>query len=258
VASWLVRAEYVVALTGAGISTESGIPDFRGPSGIWTKDPAAEKLFTLQNYVAERDVRIRSWRSRLEHPAWVAKPNAGHEALVELERRGLLHTLITQNVDGLHLAAGTSPDILIEIHGSMREAVCLSCGVRIPMERALERVRGGDDDPECRRCGGILKSATISFGQALDERDVLRAQAAAQQADVFLAIGTSLQVYPAAYLPEIAVRHGAKLVIVNAQETPYDEAADAVFREPIGDVLPAIVESLDSFPAAPHPEDEPA
>ena len=243
---WLDRASTVVALTGAGISTESGIPDFRGPNGLWTKDPSAEKLFTLQNYVADRAVRVRAWRARLEHPAFGAKPNRGHEALVELERRGRLHTLITQNVDGLHLAAGTSPDILIEIHGSMREVVCLSCSVRIPMERALQRVRDGDEDPECRRCGGILKSATISFGQSLNERDVLRAQSAAESADVFLAIGTSLQVYPVAYLPQIARERGAKLVIINAQETPYDEVADAVFRQEIGDVLPEIVASLDA------------
>ena len=246
VATWLDRATSVVALTGAGISTESGIPDFRGPNGIWTKDPSAEKLFTLQNYVADREVRVRAWRARLEHPAFGAKPNRGHEALVELERRGRLHTLITQNVDGLHLAAGTSPDILIEIHGSMREVVCLSCGVRIPMDRALERVRGGDEDPECRRCGGILKSATISFGQSLNQRDVLRAQGAAESADVFLAVGTSLQVYPVAYLPQIARERGAKLVIINAQETPYDDVADAVFRQEIGDVLPEIVASLDA------------
>jgi len=246
VASWLDRASFVVTLTGAGISTESGIPDFRGPNGVWTKDPSAEKLFTLQNYVADHEVRVRAWRARLEHPAFGAKPNRGHEALVELERHGRLHTLVTQNVDGLHLAAGTSPEILIEIHGSMREVVCLSCGVRIPMERALERVRGGDEDPECRRCGGILKSATISFGQSLDERDMLRAHAAAQRADVFLAIGTSLQVYPVASLPQVAREHGAKLVIINAQQTPFDDVADAVFREEIGDVLPEIVSSLDA------------
>jgi NAD-dependent deacetylase len=167
VASWIDAAERVVALTGAGISTESGIPDFRGPQGLWTKNPGAEKMATLQHYMAEPEVRKRAWRSRLESSAWVANPNEGHRALVALERRGKLHALLTQNVDGLHQRAGSSPDLVVEIHGTLHEVMCMSCGDRAPMQRALERVRAGEEDPPCRSCGGILKSATISFGQSL-------------------------------------------------------------------------------------------
>ena len=162
--SWIREAERVAVLTGAGISTDSGIPDFRGPQGVWTKNPEAEKMATLQNYVAEPEVRKRAWKSRLESPTWQARPNTGHLALVELEQQGKLDTLITQNVDGLHQQAGTSPERVIEIHGTMREVSCLDCGERAPMERALDRVRAGESDPPCRSCGGILKSATISFG----------------------------------------------------------------------------------------------
>lgn len=228
-------------LTGAGISTESGIPDFRGPQGLWTKDPAAEKLFTLQNYMADRDIRVRSWRTRLEHPAWEAKPGPGHLALAELERKGKLDMLITQNIDGLHQAAATSPERLVEIHGTLREVVCMECGERAPMRAALDRVEAGEDDPPCRDCGGILKSATISFGQSLVRDDLERAQRAAASCDVFLAVGTSLTVAPVSYLPAIARRAGAALVIVNAEPTPYDGSADVVLRDPIGEILPEIV-----------------
>jgi NAD-dependent deacetylase len=242
IAEWLKGARQVTVLTGAGISTESGIPDFRGPNGLWTRNPAAEKLSNLAHYMADRDVRIAAWRSRLDHPAWMAEPNAGHRALAELERRGRLHTLVTQNIDGLHQRAGSSPGIVIEIHGTIREVMCMSCGERAPMERALARVRAGEEDPPCRTCGGILKSATISFGQSLVAEDLLRAQQAAQGCDVFLAVGTSLTVYPVAYLPEQALAAGARLVIVNAQPTPFDSLADAVVSERIGDVLPRLAE----------------
>lgn len=198
VASWIRDADRVVALTGAGISTDSGIPDFRGPQGVWTKDPKAERLATLQTYLSDPDVRREAWKLRLDHPAWKAAPNRAHLALAELEHKDKLHGLITQNIDGLHQKAGTSEGILIEIHGTMREVMCMDCGERAPMERALERVRSGEEDPPCRTCGGILKSATISFGQALVEEDMMRAQAVSASADVFLAIGTSLVVYPVA------------------------------------------------------------
>ena len=243
VASWISAARHVTALTGAGISTDSGIPDFRGPQGVWTKDPAAEKLSSFQHYVADGDIRVRAWQLRLEHPAWTASPGPGHDALAELERKGRLHSLITQNIDGLHQLAGTSEDILVEIHSTLREIVCLSCGERAPMERALERVRNGEADPPCRSCGGILKSATISFGQELVPEDIRAAQRAAEQCDVFLAIGTSLSVYPVAYLPQVALAAGARLVIVNEQPTPYDDAADAVFHSPIAEVLPTLATS---------------
>jgi NAD-dependent protein deacetylase/lipoamidase len=234
-------AKRVVVLTGAGISTESGIPDFRGPQGVWTRDPQAEKMATIQHYVADPEVRKRAWQSRLHSPAWTAEPNAGHRALVVLERRGKLHTLITQNVDGLHAKAGTDPARIVEIHGTMREVVCLSCDERAPMERALARVRAGEADPPCRSCGGILKSATISFGQGLVREDLLRAQRAAESCDLLLAVGTTLAVFPVAGVVPIAKEGGARLVILNAEPTAMDDLADAVLRGSIGQILPRLV-----------------
>jgi len=240
IAAWLRDAPSVVVLTGAGISTESGIPDFRGPNGVWTKNPAAEKTATLQHYMGDAEVRRQSWQNRLKSEYWTAQPNAAHHALVDLERKGVLHFLVTQNVDGLHLVAGQSPGIVVEIHGNVRDAKCMSCGWRGPMADTLARVVAGDPDPACERCGGILKSATISFGENLVAEDLERAQLAAAGATVFLALGTSLGVYPAAALPEIALRAGARLVIVNAQETPFDTVAHAVLRDRLGTVLPAL------------------
>jgi len=231
-----------VALTGAGISTDSGIPDFRGPQGVWTKNPEAEKQSTLQNYVADREVRKRTWESRLSSPAWKAEPNAGHRAFVTLERRGKLDTLITQNIDGLHVKAGSSPARVIEIHGTMREVVCLACGERAAMERALARVRAGEEDPPCRTCGGILKSATISFGQGLVQEDLYRAQRAAASSDLMLAVGTKLSVYPIAGVVPVAKRAGARVVILNAEPTEMDELGDAVLRGSISSILPKLVE----------------
>jgi NAD-dependent deacetylase len=241
VRAWIDAAERIVALTGAGISTDSGIPDFRGPQGVWTRNPGAEKLATLQNYVADPEVRKRSWRSRLESPAWNAEPNAGHRALVALERRGKLDTLITQNVDGLHQAAGSSPERVVEIHGTMHEVVCLDCGERAPMERALARVRAGEDDPPCRSCGGVLKAATISFGQGLVPEDLRRAERAAARCDLMLAVGTKLSVFPIAGVVPVAKHAGARVVIVNAEPTDMDELADAVLRGPISSLLPSLV-----------------
>jgi NAD-dependent deacetylase len=241
VRGWIDAAERIVVLTGAGISTDSGIPDFRGPQGVWTRNPAAEKLATLQHYVADPDVRRRSWRDRLDSPAWQAQPNAGHRALVALERRGKLHTLITQNVDGLHRMAGTSPERLVEIHGTMREVVCLSCSERAPMERALARVRAGEEDPACRSCGGILKSATISFGQSLVAEDLERARQAAQNGDMMLAVGTKLSVWPIAGMVPLAKEAGARVVILNAEPTEMDQLADMVLRDSISGLLPQLV-----------------
>ena len=240
VARWIDDAERVVVLTGAGISTESGIPDFRGPQGVWTRNPAAEKQSTLQNYLADAEVRKAAWRSRMNHPAWTAEPNRGHLALVALERRGKLHALVTQNIDELHQRAGSLPAKTIEVHGTMRRVVCWSCGLRQPMEAVLARVRAGEDDPACLACGGILKSDTISFGQALVPEVIDRALAAAAEADLLLAVGSTLQVYPVAGAVPLAVDAGARLVIVNDQPTAFDAVADAVLRRPIGEVLPAI------------------
>ena len=242
IAGWLREAERIVVLTGAGISTESGIQDFRGPQGLWTKNPGAEKMATLANYVAEPETRRRAWRNRLESPVWKAEPNEGHRALVRLEQAGRLHLLITQNVDGLHAAAGTSLERLVEIHGNVREVTCLDCGERAPMERALARVRAGEDDPPCRSCGGILKSATISFGQNLVAEDLRRAERAARECDLLFAIGSTLSVYPAAAVVPIAKRAGARILILNAEPTEMDELADAVIRGQIGQILPRLVD----------------
>lgn len=241
VAAWLRDAHQIVVLTGAGISTESGIPDFRGPQGLWTKNPDAEKTATLQYYVNDPDVRARAWQNRLSSGMWDAEPNDAHRALADLERKAALHTIVTQNVDGLHQAAGTAPERVVEIHGNVREVKCLSCGRRGPMGPTLDRVRAGEADPRCDACGGILKSATISFGENLVPEDLQRAQRAAARADVFLALGTSLTVYPAAALPEFALANRARLVIVNAQTTPFDGHAAAISREQLGTVLPDLV-----------------
>ncbi|HWL64783.1 MAG TPA: NAD-dependent deacylase [Actinomycetota bacterium] len=241
IATAVRSAARVVVLTGAGISTESGIPDFRGPNGVWTKNPKAERMATLQYYMSDPDVRVEAWKARLEHPGWKATPNPGHLALAELERKGRLHTLVTQNVDGLHQTAGTSEEILVEIHGTMKEVMCMSCGERAAMQKALDRVRAGEQDPPCRTCGGILKSATISFGQNLVAADLQRAQQAAHECDLMVAIGTSLGVYPVASMPQIALDQGARLVIVNAEPTPFDPHASWVLRNTISEVLPPLV-----------------
>src|SRR5207249_5372418 len=234
---WVDESGRIVALTGAGISTESGIPDFRGPQGVWTKDPKAERLSNIHEYMSNAEVRKLSWNSRLDHPAWRARPNAGHRALVEIERRGKLHALITQNIDGLHQQAGNSSEKVIEVHGTLHEAMCMHCDWRGRLQAVLDRVRAGEDDPSCHGCGGILKSATISFGQPLVPEVIERALRSAAEADLFLAIGTSLQVYPIASAVEIARAAGARIVILNAEETPFDATADAVIRHPIGAVL---------------------
>jgi len=240
VRAWIEDAQRVVALTGAGISTESGIPDFRGPQGVWTRDPKAEKLSDIRYYMSDPEIRRASWQSRLSHPAWSARPNRGHAALVALERRGKLHALVTQNIDELHQLAGNSPERVVEVHGTVRRVVCMSCGMRAPMEKALDRVRAGEADPPCRVCGGILKSDTISFGQSLVPEVIERAMRVAEEAELLLAIGSSLQVFPVANAVPLAKQAGARVVIVNAEPTPFDRLADAVFNAPIGEVLPAI------------------
>ncbi len=240
VRGWLDAARRIVVLSGAGISTDSGIPDFRGPKGVWTRDPAAEKQSTLQHYLADVEVRKAAWRSRIEHATWNARPNAGHFALVTLERRGKLHALITQNIDELHQIAGNSPERVIEVHGTLRKVMCWSCGWRGPMQPVLERVRAGEEDPHCERCDGILKSDTISFGQQLVPAVMERAMQAAQEADLFLSVGTSLQVYPIAGTVAVASSAGARVVIVNAEPTPFDTVADATLGGSIGEILPRI------------------
>ncbi len=244
VRGWVDASTRIVALTGAGISTESGIPDFRGPQGVWTRDPKAERLSNIHHYMSHPEVRKLSWKSRLDHPAWQARPNAGHHALVELERRGKLHALITQNIDGLHQQAGNSPEKVIEVHGTLHQVMCMQCDWRGPMQAVLDRVRAGEEDPPCEHCGGILKSATISFGQPLVPELIERAMEAAADSELLLAVGTSLQVYPIAGAVPAAKAAGARVVIANAEATPFDNLADAVLRTPIGEVLPRLCSAI--------------
>jgi NAD-dependent deacetylase len=245
----VARARRIVVLTGAGISTDSGIADFRGPDGIWTKDPAAEKAATFDAYLSDPEVRRRAWQNRLSSPLWAAQPNAGHAAIVALARDGRLDTLVTQNIDGLHQKAGSSPELIVEIHGNSSQIVCLRCDHRQPAEPVHARVRAGEHDPRCievgpdgSACGGILKSATISFGQSLVAEDLLRAQVAAAGCDLLLAVGSTLAVFPAAGLVPTAARAGAAVVIVNGEETAMDGLADVVVPGSISELLPRLVE----------------
>lgn len=233
-------ADRITVLTGAGISTASGIPDFRGPQGVWTKNPAAEAMFDIDSYLSDPDVRVLAWQQRLNHPAWTAEPNAGHLALVELENQGRLRGLVTQNVDGLHQKAGSSPTLVHEIHGTIWFVDCLNCARRIPTADVTPRLEAGEEDPPCLVCGGILKSATVSFGQSLDQGVLDASVEAARDCDLFVAIGTSLQVYPAAGLCDVALGSGARLVIVNAEPTPYDDQTAAIHTDPIEQVLPRL------------------
>ncbi|MEV7866243.1 Sir2 family NAD-dependent protein deacetylase [Streptomyces sp. NPDC088124] len=231
----------VAILSGAGISTDSGIPDYRGPNGLWRRDPGAEKLVTYDTYMADPEIRRRSWLMRRDSPALGAEPNAAHRAIAELERSGTAVRVITQNVDGLHQLAGLPARKVLELHGTAREIICTGCHVRSSMREALDRVEAGEADPPCRACGGILKSATVMFGERLDPEVLAQALAIAKACEVFLAVGTTLQVQPAASLAGLAADHGARLVVVNAEPTPYDDRADRIVREPIGTALPALL-----------------
>ncbi|MEU4799219.1 Sir2 family NAD-dependent protein deacetylase [Streptomyces sp. NPDC023327] len=233
----------VALLTGAGISTDSGIPDYRGPGGLWRRDPEAEKLVTYDFYMGDPEIRRRSWRMRREIHTLGARPNAAHHAVAALERSGVPVRVITQNVDGLHQLAGLPERKVLELHGSARSVVCTGCRARAPMEEALARVEAGEADPPCQICGGILKSATVMFGEHLDPVVLGEAVAITKACQVFIAVGTSLQVHPAAGLAGLAVDHGARLIIVNAEPTPYDDRADRLVREPIGTALPELLRS---------------
>ena len=252
---WIDECDRITVLTGAGISTDSGIPDFRGPNGIWTKNPEAEKASNIQNFISDAKVRKASWRDRLDNRAWSADPNDGHKALVQLERRNKMVALLTQNVDGLHHAAGSSSAKVVEVHGTLREVACLECDYRDDMQVALNRVRQGEDDLDCPECGGILKSATISFGQSLVQRDLLRAEAAAQNCDLMIAIGTTLGVYPIAAVVPAAQRVGAKIAIINAEPTEMDHLADIVIRESISEVLSIVVRGVSNLPNDPDDQE---
>ncbi len=243
VGGWLASAERVTVLTGAGISTDSGIPDFRGPQGVWTKNPTAEKTSTLQHYLADPEVRRTAWKVRADAALWSAQPNAGHRAIVDIEADGKLHAVVTQNIDELHQKAGNDPALVIEVHGTAWWTRCLSCGDRRPMAETLARVRAGEEDPPCEVCGGILKSDTISFGQALVPEVIDRAMAACRVCDVLLAVGSTLAVYPAAGGVPLAAAAGARVVIINGAATELDGLADVVLRGSISELLPAVVDA---------------
>ncbi|KUO20072.1 SIR2 family NAD-dependent protein deacylase [Streptomyces dysideae] len=236
-----MKKPLVAILSGAGISTDSGIPDYRGPNGLWRRDPEAEKLVTYEYYMGDPEIRRRSWQLRRKNRALTAEPNAAHLAVAELERSGAPVRVLTQNVDGLHQLAGMPARKVLELHGSARSFACTKCHARGPMEDALARVEAGEEDPPCLECGGILKSATVFFGERLDPVVLGEAVAITKACQVFIAVGSSLQVQPAAGLAGVAADHGARLVIVNAEPTPYDERADEVVREPIGTALPQLL-----------------
>ncbi|MBI4884500.1 MAG: Sir2 family NAD-dependent protein deacetylase [Actinobacteria bacterium] len=237
---WVHDARRIVVLTGAGISTDSGIPDFRGPNGVWTRNPTAEKSSTLQHYLADPEVRRAAWKHRLRAPVFAAKPNAGHRALLELDRRGQLLAIVTQNIDGLHQLAGHDPRDVIEVHGTSRWARCWGCGDRRPMGELLDRVRAGEVDPPCDLCGGIVKSDTILFGQDLVPAVIEAAMFAADHCDLVIAAGSTLSVFPAANLVPRAKAAGARVVIVNAEPTRMDRFADALLLGSLSELLPAI------------------
>ncbi len=236
---WIAGASRIVGFTGAGISTESGIPDFRSPNGVWARN----RIVDFQEFVSSEEGRIEYWRQKVE--AWpamrAARPNAGHYAFVELHRQGRLDALVTQNIDRLHQQSGLPGDKVLELHGTTTEAVCLSCGDRITSDEACRRVQGGERAPRCRLCGGLLKPATISFGQSMPLDVMEQAYLAAERCDLLIAVGSSLVVEPAASIPRVAKRAGAHLLIVNRDSTPLDGIADSVVRGEIGDVLPAMV-----------------
>jgi NAD-dependent deacetylase len=238
--TWLRHARRILVFTGAGISTESGIPDFRGPNGVWkTTDP---RRYTIERYVSDRSVRIERWRSRLDSRLSDAQPNAAHRAVTRLQQAGLAPVVVTQNIDGLHQRAGTVN--VIELHGTSSEAMCLDCGRRMPIEVALDRVREGDEDPHCELCGGLLKTATISFGQPLVAADMDRAVEEARLCDLCLTVGSTLSVWPAAGVPVEAVRNGARLVIVNEGVTDLDGMASLLLSGRAGTVLPELADAL--------------
>jgi len=241
----VAAAQRVAVLTGAGISTDSGIPDFRGPNGVWTRNPKAERTSDIRHYIADPEVRRLAWLHRLDTPVWTAAPNAGHLAVAALERQRRLHAVVTQNIDGLHQAAGNDPERVIEVHGTVRDTRCLSCDDVRPMGEALDRVRAGEADPPCRECGGIIKSDTISFGQALVPEVIDRAFTVAEECDLLLAVGSTLAVGPVNRCVPIAGRAGAAVVIVNGGPTEMDELAHHVLYGPVGELLPALIAPVD-------------
>ncbi len=238
-----VVAPTVAVLTGAGISTGGDIPDFRGPQGVWTQDPAAAELLEIDRYLSSADVRRRCWLMWRDHPAWHAHPTAAHRALVDLERAGALIAVLTQNFDGLHQAAGQDPGLVVELHGTLATSSCLDCGARWDTREVLARL-ADEPDPRHTGCGGVLKPDIVYFGEMLPDGALERATRAAQEAEVFVTVGTTLRVQPVASLAWLAAQSGAELVVVNDQPTPYDNLAARVIRAPIDEAVPALVRGL--------------
>ena len=248
VAQWAGQARRGVVFTGAGISTESGIPDFRGPDGFWKRNDSSK--YTIQNYVRDPEHRKQRWQMAIKGGSFMrasgaaaAAPNAGHIAIARLEELGVVRGVVTQNIDGLHQEAGSNA--VLELHGTARRISCLSCGASWPSEEILDRVRFGEEDPACTSCGGILKSATISFGQTLPEDVLEEAHRWSLQADFYLVVGSSLVVNPAAALPGVAKHSGARLAIVNREETEMDGLFDAVLHDEAGPTLSTIVDRVE-------------
>ena len=231
------KASRIVAFTGAGISTESGLADFRSAGGLWDR----YRIVTYQEFVSSHEARIEYWSMRREliPEILAAKPNDAHKALAELQQQGKLQTVITQNIDGLHQAAGN--DDVIELHGTNLTASCLDCGKMWPIEDIQVRLEADDLDPECDRCGGAIKPDTVSFGQSMPQKEMNRAFEAAQGCDLMIMIGSSLEVQPAASIPGVAAQKGARLIFINRTETPYDHIADVIYREGCGEVMLGLV-----------------
>jgi NAD-dependent deacetylase len=234
--------ERILVFTGAGISTESGIPDFRGPDGVWTKVDPAE--FTLERYLSSADTRRASWQRRTRSGALDAAPNRGHEAVVRLWETGRMVGCVTQNIDGLHTAAGLPDEAVVEVHGNARTTSCLDCGATLPTTEVAERVAAGDDDPACEECGGILKVDVVYFGEMLPDDAMAQAFEWSAHADAVLAIGSTLGVFPAASVPLDVVRAGHPMVIVNRGATEMDALATVIVQGAAGETLPELVAHL--------------
>ena len=234
----IAGATRIVGFTGAGISTESGVPDFRSHDGLWTR----HSMTTLQEFTSSEETRREFWGMALN--VWLtlrdARPNTGHDAFVELHRQGRLDLLVTQNIDSLHQCAGLPAGKVIELHGAATEAACLTCRDRLDADEVGRRIEAGEAAPRCR-CGGLLKPATILFGEALPAGVMARAEAAVEHCDLLLAVGSSMEVEPSASLPRLARAVGASVIIVNRDPTPFDDIADTVVRGEIGAVLPTLV-----------------
>ena len=244
VAQWIESAQRLIVFSGAGLSTESGIPDFRSPGGVW--DRYNPEDFYFQNFLDSEASREKYWQMATEmyEPIKVARPNEAHLAVAELERLGKLDCVITQNIDGLHFKAGNSEEKVIQLHGTAIFVSCLSCKKRYDRNEIQERIKAGQKAPRCDDCGGLLKPATISFGQPMPARETDEAYRRSASCDLFIVVGSSLVVQPAASMPLVAKRSGARLVIINRDETPLDDLADLAIRAQAGPLMAAILEGV--------------